>query len=45
MDKYYNNLLKRDIYKGETVLFEYNNKIFMIEQIMRDGHDSTKKRG
>ena len=26
-------------------LFEYDNKIFMLEQKMRDDHDSTKKRG
>ena len=49
LGKYYKNLPKRATYKGETILFdqlfEYNNKIFMIEQKMRDDHDSTKKRG
>ena len=46
---YYKNLSKRALYKNEVILFdqlfEYNNKIFMIEQKMRDDHDSTKKRG
>lgn len=46
---YYINLPKRAIYNGEVILFdqlfEYNNTIFMIEQKMRDDHDSTKKRG
>lgn len=49
LGKYYKNLPKRASYKGETILFdqlfEYKNKIFMIEQKMRDDHDSTKKRG
>ena len=49
LGKYYKNLPKRATYKGEAILFdqlfEYNNKIFMIEQKMRDDHDSTKKRG
>ena len=49
LGKYYKNLPKRAIYKGEAILFdqlfEYNDKIFMIEQKMRDDHDSTKKRG
>lgn len=49
LGKYYTNLPKRAIYKNEVILFdqlfEYNNKIFMIEQKMRDDHDSTKKRG
>lgn len=46
---FYKNLPKKHLYKGETILFdqlfEYNNKIFMLEQKMRDDHDSTKKRG
>lgn len=49
LGKYYKNLEKRATYNGEVILFdqlfEYNNKIFMIEQKMRDDHDSTKKRG
>lgn len=49
LGKYYKNLEKRTTYKNEVILFdqlfEYNNKIFMIEQKMRDDHDSTKKRG
>lgn len=46
---FYKNTEKRHFYKGETILFdqlfEYDNKIFMLEQKMRDDHDSTKKRG
>ncbi len=46
---YYVNLPKRAIYNNEDILFdqlfEYDNTIFMIEQKMRDDHDSTKKRG
>lgn len=46
---YYKNLPKQAIYNGEDILFdqlfEYNNKIIMIEQKIRDDHDSTKKRG
>lgn len=49
LGNYYTNLNKRAYYKNEEILFdqlfEYNNKIFMIEQKMRDDHDSTKKRG
>ena len=49
LGKYYTNLPKRANYQGEEILFdqlfEYNNKIIMIEQKMRDDHDSTKKRG
>ena len=49
LGKYYKNLPKRATYKNEVILFdqlfEYNDKIFMIEQKMRDDHDSTKKRG
>lgn len=49
LGKYYKNLEKKAVYNGETILFdqlfEYDNKIFMIEQKMRDDHDSTKKRG
>lgn len=49
LGKYYKNLEKRATYNGEIILFdqlfEYNNKIFMIEQKMRDDHDSAKKRG
>ena len=49
MGYYYKNLPKKAIYNGEDILFdqlfEYDNKIFMIEQKMRDDHDSTKKRG
>ncbi len=49
LGKYYTNLPKRAIYHDEAILFdqlfEYNNKIIMIEQKMRDDHDSTKKRG
>lgn len=46
---FYKNIEKRHFYNGETILFdqlfEYDNKIFMLEQKMRDDHDSTKKRG
>lgn len=46
---FYTNIEKRHMYKDETILFdqlfEYNGKIFMLEQKMRDDHDSTKKRG
>lgn len=46
---YYKNLPKRAFFRGEDILFdqlfEYDNKIFMLEQKMRDDHDSTKKRG
>lgn len=49
LGNYYNNLPKVAAYKGEQImfdqLFEYNNTIYMIEQKMRDDHDSTKKRG
>jgi len=49
LGKYYKNIEKRATYNDEVILFdqlfEYNNKIFMIEQKMRDDHDSTKKRG
>ena len=49
LGKYYKNLEKKAIYKNENILFdqlfEYNNKIFMVEQKMRDDHDSIKKRG
>ena len=46
---FYINLPKRAFFHGEEILFdqlfEYGNKILMIEQKMRDDHDSTKKRG
>lgn len=46
---FYINLEKRATYQDEVLLFdqlfEYNNTIYMIEQKMRDDHDSTKKRG
>lgn len=46
---FYQNMEKRNFYNGEVILFdqlfEYNGKIFMLEQKMRDDHDSTKKRG
>lgn len=49
LGKYYTNLPKKATYNNEDILFdqlfEYDNKIFMIEQKMRDDHDSTKKRG
>jgi len=49
LGNFYKNLDKKATYKNEEILFdqlfEYNNKIFMIEQKMRDDHDSTKKRG
>lgn len=49
LGKYYKNYDKRATYNDEVILFdqlfEYNNKIFMIEQKIRDDHDSTKKRG
>lgn len=49
LGNYYDNLPKKAIYHDEEILFDqlfkYNGKIFMIEQKMRDDHDSTKKRG
>ncbi len=46
---FYKNMEKRNYYNGEVILFdqlfEYDGKIFMLEQKMRDDHDSTKKRG
>ncbi len=46
---FYENLPKRATYNNETIMFDqlflYNDKIFMIEQKIRDDHDSTKKRG
>ena len=49
LGKYYTNLPKRAMYQEEEILFdqlfEYNGSIFMVEQKMRDDHDSTKKRG
>lgn len=46
---FYKNIEKRHAYNGEIILFdqlfEYDNKIFMLEMKMRDDHDSTKKRG
>lgn len=49
LGKYYTNLPKRAIYKNEAILFdqlfECDDRVFMIEQKMRDDHDSTKKRG
>lgn len=46
---YYKNYPKTVNYHGEELLFdqlfEYNDSIFMIEQKIRDDHDSTKKRG
>jgi len=49
LGKYYTNLNKSATYNGEKILFDqlftYEGKIYMIEQKMRDDHDSTKKRG
>ena len=49
LGRFYTNLEKRATYKDEDILFdqlfEYDNTIYMIEQKMRDDHDSTKKRG
>ena len=49
LGKYYTNLNKSATYNGEKILFDqlftYEGKIYMIEQKMRDEHDSTKKRG
>ncbi|MEG1732660.1 MAG: hypothetical protein RR252_05875, partial [Longicatena sp.] len=49
LGKYYTNLDKLAIYNNEKILFDqlfiYDEKIYMIEQKMRDDHDSTKKRG
>ena len=46
---FYNNLPKKATYNGDDIMFDqlfsYENKIFMIEQKIRDDHDSTKKRG
>lgn len=46
---FYHNLEKRRVYNNEVILFdqlfEYGDNIFMLEQKMRDDHDSTKKRG
>lgn len=46
---FYKNLTKKVIYNNETIIFDqlflYGDKIFMIEQKIRDDHDSTKKRG
>ncbi len=46
---FYKNMEKCNYYNGEMILFdqlfEYDGKIFMLEQKMRDDHDSTKKRG
>lgn len=46
---FYTNLDKSVLYNGETLLFDqlfiYEDKLYMIEQKMRDDHDSTKKRG
>ena len=46
---FYQNMEKRNLYNGEVILFDqlfkYDGKIFMLEQKMRDDHDSTKKRG
>ena len=46
---FYKNMEKRRYYNGDVILFdqlfEYDGKIFMLEQKMRDDHDSTKKRG
>lgn len=49
LGKYYTNLEKEATYNSEKILFDqlfiYEEKIYMIEQKMRDDHDSTKKRG
>ena len=49
LGNYYTNLEKRHFYNNEVILFdhlfEYDGKLFMLEQKMRDDHDSTKKRG
>ena len=49
LGKFYTNLPKSANFNGEPILFDqlftYDNKVFMIEQKMRDDHDSTKKRG
>ncbi len=46
---FFENLEKRAKYNNELIVFDqlfiYNNDIYMIEQKMRDDHDSTKKRG
>ncbi len=46
---FYKNLPKKANYKNELILFDqlfiYENTIYMIEQKIRDDHDSTKKRG
>ncbi len=46
---FYKNLEKKAVYQNEKIvfdqLFEYGDEIYMIEQKMRDDHDSTKKRG
>lgn len=46
---FYRNIDKKAMFNGEEILFdqlfEYNDSVYMIEQKMRDDHDSTKKRG
>lgn len=46
---FYENLPKRVKHNNENIMFDqlflFDNKIFMIEQKIRDDHDSTKKRG
>ena len=46
---FYKNYPKNVIYNDNELqfdqLFEYNNCIYMVEQKMRDDHDSSKKRG
>lgn len=46
---FYENLPKRAKYNKEDIMFDqlflFENKVYMIEQKIRDDHDSTKKRG
>lgn len=46
---FYKNLPKRAKYKNEDIMFDQlfvlDNNIYMVEQKIRDDHDSTKKRG
>lgn len=49
LGKYYKNLPKKAKYKDEDIIFDQvftlDNSIYLIEQKIRDDHDSTKKRG
>lgn len=46
---FYENLPKRARYNNEDIMFDqlflFGNEVYMIEQKIRDDHDSTKKRG